>query len=403
MRNVGERRTYITARLSILAAVVLYGAPLSARVPDFTFIQATDVHTPMAQSKQVLGAAKDQGEIDLTAYGIKAPAPSFAIATGDLTEFGGGSGWWPQYLSYYDGWKIPVYHSLGNHDNTWHSEMRDMRKAGQKPYYSFDSHDCHFICLMSATPQDPRPSFGEEQIVWLRDDLKKVSKQTPIFAFFHHPLGCTEYASPYDWYRLLDELRPYNLAAIFAGHYHSIRYVPVAGIDQIVGGTTFGENAGLTFISVKDEILRVAYQREGKTSPDEKMLEKSIAPKPDYPRIRLTVSRSKAGKSGYAINAEISTDRTIDSAAYTVDDEWTADLKPDEDRKRWTASQPVDKLLNGQHFVRVTFKSGQDEFTKSQTFEARDYVGSTTASSWRVYLSAASKATATIYDGVVFV
>ncbi len=287
------KRPALFLRLVLLVSTtVLLAAgaqPRASAVEDFTFIQATDIHTPMSQSRDVLGLLAGKGEVDLAAYGIKVPSPSFAIATGDLTEFGGGNGWWEEYLDYWKPSGLKVYHALGNHDNTWHSLLKQLRGIGQGPYYSFDAHGCHFICLMSATIQDPRPSFGEDQIVWLREDLKKVSPETPVFVYFHHPIGGSEFCSPYDWHRVLDELRPYNVALVMTGHSHGTVARVSAGVDEVIGGTTFGANAGLTYVSVQDRVLRVAYRRAEQPSPMEARLEKPIPARSRYPEITLDV------------------------------------------------------------------------------------------------------------------
>ena len=152
----------------------------------------------MAQSQATLSNVPGLGEINLAPFGVSVPKPGFAMATGDLTEFGGGSGWWETYLSYWKNCGLPVYPKLGNHDNTWHANIKPLRDLGFAPCYSFDRHQCHFVGLMTPTAQDPRPSVGEEELLWLKKDLKKVRPETPVFVFFHHPLPGSEFASRYD-------------------------------------------------------------------------------------------------------------------------------------------------------------------------------------------------------------
>ena len=72
------------------------GAEQGTAVPDFTFIQASDVHAPMAQSKTTIARIPSLGEIDLAPFSVKVPKPGFVIVTGDMNEFGGGSGWWAE-------------------------------------------------------------------------------------------------------------------------------------------------------------------------------------------------------------------------------------------------------------------------------------------------------------------
>ncbi|MCC6484798.1 MAG: PQQ-binding-like beta-propeller repeat protein [Armatimonadetes bacterium] len=402
------RRLAITAASVFALGVCMAPAQSAPGAPDFTFIQASDVHTPMEQSRQIIGQIKDLGpEVDLQAYGIRVLRPTFAIVTGDCTEFGGGNGWWTEYLSYWKDSGLTVYSSPGNHDNTWHAQLKNLRDTGLGAYYSFNRDGCHFISLNSPTIQDPRPSFGEEQIVWLRNDLRKVSKETPVFIFFHHPLEGTEFASRYDWYRVVDLLRPYNVALVLTGHYHNFRAETPAGLNEIIGGSTFGPNAGLMFVSVKDGVLRAAYQKSGQNAPLEKVLEKKLADRSSYPTIDLKVdevsaSRNKAAAPQLRIEARVKGAPVLTEALYTIDDDFNGDLKLSGNAA--VGLVPVDKLLPGAHYVRVTFKADKEEFSRSAAFtKSSGPKGSPGTRRWRHYLAAASKNTPTIAGDRVYV
>jgi outer membrane protein assembly factor BamB len=372
-------------------------------IPDFTFIQASDVHAPMPQSKASLSRVAGLGEIDFAPFGLKVPKPSFAIVTGDLNEFGGGSGWWEQYLSYWKGCGIPVHHALGNHDNTWHANIKPLRDLGQAPYYSFDEHGCHFVCLLTATPQDPRPSVGEEEILWLQKDLEKISTSTPVFVFFHHPLPGSEFASRYDYDRLLDVLHPYNTVLLMAGHSHGHVHRMVEGIDQTTGGSTFGPNAGFAVISLKDGVLREAYWKADQPAADLKLLEKTIPAQSSYPRVEIRSPAFRAsGGTTLSVSARLSGPVAAEKATYTIDDEMEGELKLSGQAPTWTASGSADlsKLLPGAHYLRVDFSKGSEHYTRSTEFF---FESESQPTAWRGYLAASSKVTPAIADGVVYV
>jgi outer membrane protein assembly factor BamB len=356
----------------------------------------------MAQSKATLSRIAGLGEIDLAPFGLKVPKPSFAIVTGDLTEFGGGSGWWAEYRSYWNGCGIPVYHGLGNHDNTWHANIKPLRDLGLGPYYSFDQHECHFVSLMTATAQDPRPSVGEEEILWLKKDLEKVGAATPVFVFFHHPLGGTEFASRYDYDRLLDVLRGCNTVLLMAGHSHGHVYRQVGGMDQTTGGSTFGPTAGFAIISVKDGMLREAYWKAGQPAPDLKLIEKAIPDKSSYPRIEISSPRFResAGNT-LSVSAGLSGPVQVEKVTCTVDDEVESELKLAGQAPAWTASGRADlsKLLPGAHYLRVSFVKGGQHYVRSTEFF---FEPTNQPTAWRTYLAASSKATPAIADGVVY-
>ena len=82
-----ERPRMKICALTALAALALIApgtaAEGGAAVPDFTFLQASDVHAPRQDSKLNISRMSGLGEIDLTLFGVKVPKPGFVIATGD--------------------------------------------------------------------------------------------------------------------------------------------------------------------------------------------------------------------------------------------------------------------------------------------------------------------------------
>ena len=395
--------------LSFAAMVILLsrapcgGGETGTAIPDFTFLQASDVHAPMVHSQATISRIAGLGEIDLAPFGLKVPKPSFVIVTGDMNEFGGGNGGWEEYLAYWKGLAIPVYHELGNHDNTWRANLKSLRDIGLGPFYSFDKSGCHFVGLMTATLQDPRPSVGEEEIIWLQKDLAKVGTATPIFVFFHHPLPGSEFASRYDYDRLLDVLHPYNTVLLMAGHSHGHVHGMVEGIDQTTGGSTFGPTAGFAVISVKNGVLREAYWKAGELAPGLKLLEKPIPARSSYPEveIRSPAFRSSGG-STLTVSARLSGPFAMEKATYTVDDEMTGELKLTGEAPTSTASGSgnLSQLLPGAHCLRVDFAKGGEHYTRSTEFF---FEPTNQPTAWRTYLAASSKVTPAIAHGVVYV
>jgi len=386
-----------------LAMLLGAAGPLGA-VPDFTFIQVSDIHAPRAESQETI--AKIPGllgqEVNLKAYNVTVPAPSFIITTGDLDEFGSGLDYWPQFMSYWDNCKVPIYHELGNHDNTWHAGMKHLRELGYGPWYSFNKSGCHFIGLMSPTCQDPRPSFGEEELLWLKQDLKNVSPGTPIFVYFHHPLVTDgEFASRYDWDRMLDILRPYNLTLLLTGHSHSAAPVPIAETNQIMGGSPFGGEPGFMFISVKDDVLRCAYWTVADSAANKKVLEQPISLRPAYPKITIASPKhQQTYGASLSVSATIAA-QAVEAASYTIDEEQNGALSVAGTPGKFIASGQVDtsKLMSGAHYMRVIFKSGGKEYSHSLEFFVEKPVHCV---AWRQYMASSSKVTPAIASGVVY-
>lgn len=392
---------------AVCCAVMLMGSWAGAQaVQDFTFIHVSDLHFPRDDSAQTLKLLRGVGEseVDLRAFGLTVPAPSFIVASGDLVEFSGGNGWWESYINAFEGVNLPVFQALGNHDNTWQAMANTLRGVGQAPYYSFEAHGCKFVVLNSATYQDPRPSYGEEQLVWLRKEMEGVSQDTPVFMVFHHPLEGREFSSSYDWRRVLDTMRPYNVVTAHVGHYHSVTANRKQGVDEIIGGSTFGPNSGFAFISVKDGVVRAAYQRIAMDAPEEKMLEKPLVPVVRYPEISIH-KPAASGKTmlPIEISATLSGRDDITSATFTINDkeDLSGALELTREEDLWVAAgQFTGALLPGSHFLTVEFKSQGESYSRSTQFFIEPE-GSPTV--WRKYLEAASKATPIVNNGVVYI
>lgn len=95
---------------------------------------------------------------------------------------------------------LPIISCIGNHD-VWHPE-KGMFDDGKKwaseqlkvtrPYFSFDKNGWHIIVLDSV--QSGRDGTGymawldEEQLRWLKNDLRETPSQTPILIASHIPI-----------------------------------------------------------------------------------------------------------------------------------------------------------------------------------------------------------------------
>lgn len=283
----------------------------------FTFIQVSDLHVPHADSISFIRSLKDIKPVYLAPYQVTSTAPEFAIATGDLTEFGGGA--WQDYVAACNDTSLPWYHLAGNHDQTWFNVRPDIRKIHKAPYYSFDRHGCHFIVLDSATPQDPRPTFGREEIEWLKADLAKIVPDVPLFVFCHHPLGGTEFISSYEQSRVLDLLRPYNVVAFVAGHYHRPRLIEYQGFQVIVGGQGYGEPGGYNVFFIDGGYLWVAYRRVKDPEAATALLQKKIGGENRAP-VQFPLVRAESTVGGTWLHLEYLIDAEVKSAELTIDD-----------------------------------------------------------------------------------
>jgi len=376
------------------------GIPALA-VPDFSFIQCSDVHAPFGKD-EVMVRLRNLGPVYLAPYDVTAPAPSFVLVTGDLTEFGGGNGAWETYLRYWQGFSIPIYHVPGNHDNTWDCLRPRLRALQGGTYFSFDFNGCHFVGFDTATPQDPRPTLGREGLRWLQRDLAGIPPDTPVFLFLHHPIPSQEFASDYETDRLLDLLRPYRVALLLVGHGHNVSRLDADGIDAVMGGTTFGENAGCNVISVQEDTLRVAYLKRPEAAATVPLLEKPLMGRLPYPRILIRSPVAKGVTARDAITISATAEGLPGSGAqgsYLLDGLQKGDL---------TAQGPVFQAtvqtagwIPGAHWLRITFTlpDGRSYHRSTHFYLERGPV----QARWRTFLDGSSQCPPTVAGDTVYV
>ncbi|MBN1900991.1 metallophosphoesterase, partial [Candidatus Sumerlaeota bacterium] len=132
----------------------------------FSFVQMSDSHIGYTEGNydttNVANELKTLGKVSMATYGFESPPPSFAIHSGDFTEYG--QEYWTLLMNIFSDMPFPIYFVQGNHDSTWSScKERIREKYGSTPY-AFDHYDrgerFHFACLNSPIIQSPRAGFA---------------------------------------------------------------------------------------------------------------------------------------------------------------------------------------------------------------------------------------------------
>jgi len=242
------RRGFI--RLSASAAAGVYFSGLFKIVsaaepqPSFTFAYISDTHL-YARSPEHRFIRNFERAID-DANSLE-PQPDFILFGGDLAQLGQKEELelGKEILSRL---KAKTYMMVGEHD--WYLDMGEKwRELFGKDRYSFDHKGIHFVVLNSVIEEDfwtarkmspmermktvagldnsvqGRFMVGEEQRAWLKDDLAKVKKDTPLIVFSHSPLY--KYYRPWNfWTEDADEvqaiLTPYEKVTVIHGHTHQV-------------------------------------------------------------------------------------------------------------------------------------------------------------------------------------
>jgi 3',5'-cyclic AMP phosphodiesterase CpdA len=253
LKNTGA--TVMASALPISLVKVAFGAKNPAK--DFTFGYISDAHIQQIEGSKFVrnwdvGLIRAVQEANLLT-----PRPDFFFFGGDLAQLGKKEEL-DHGLEIMSKLRGKVYYVIGEHDyyldlgKYWESKISPL-------WYSFDHKGVHFIVLNSiltydkwthknwADPMDrmlamarldnPEGSpflVGEKQREWLKKDLEKVDKSTPIVLCSHSPIqkiykGWNFWTDDAEAVQTL--LRPFNKVSVIYGHVHQIQYNQIGNIS----------------------------------------------------------------------------------------------------------------------------------------------------------------------------
>lgn len=177
----------------------------AARGADtFSFVHITDIHLGGHAT-----AAEFREDLDRI-YDEVGDETAFVAATGDLTELGTREAF-AEYLEAVEGYPLPIYPGIGNHDDGDSVALGDHFNDALGPvYYSFDYGPVHFVVYDGVGHTWRVPDHQE---AWVRANLDAVPSETPVVFFLHYPWGDTFY----------NRFRDDRVIASLSGHWHCCR------------------------------------------------------------------------------------------------------------------------------------------------------------------------------------
>ncbi len=235
--------------------------PVPDESPTFTFLVFGDRTSGKPEGLSVLADAVHDANL---------LEPDFVITVGDMVQGYTHEPIWVQQAKDFkrvmDKLVCPWFPVVGNHDVTWRGPQGTPRPVGQNEglfetpfgplWYACAHKNCWFIALFS---DEGDPVTGEKghdkpelqrmsaaQFEWLRDTLAKAHNADHVFVFLHQPRWLKGVYGD-DWDHVHELLKSAgNVSAVFAGHYHRMRYEgPQDGIEYIMLATTGGNQDGL--------------------------------------------------------------------------------------------------------------------------------------------------------------
>jgi Icc protein len=273
--------------------------------PDqFSFAFLTDIHLTYGRSAPE-GFAKAINTVNKL-------NPDFVLTGGDLildaleTPYESVDSLYDLYLEMIKGFKMQVYNTIGNHEHfglylrnevdTGFSEYgkRMYEHRIGKRYYSFDYKGWHFMVLDAVGIRPDREYIGlidDKEIEWIKSDLQKIDKKTPIAISVHIPFITAQtqltdgslasnpaYLVINNARDVLLLFREYNLKLVLQGHLHFLEDIYVnEDVHFITGGAVSGKwwnnkptdypEEGFVLVKVKGEEIDWDYIDYGWTPP----------------------------------------------------------------------------------------------------------------------------------------
>jgi 3',5'-cyclic-AMP phosphodiesterase len=260
MKLVYDRRSFLkTSTVAVGAAALpmtLVELAFAKPSDTFTFAYISDSHIQHIHGTEFV-RNWDRGLLRAVAEtNLLTPRPDFVIFGGDLAQLGTKAelDHGAELLSKLSG---KVYHVMGEHD--YYLDLGAYwSKLFGKQYYSFDHKGVHFVVLNSILTYDewtfkrwptaeqrmaemagldnPNGSpfmVGDPQRAWLKSDLAKVKKATPVVVLSHSPLqkiykGWNFWTEDAEQVQAL--LAPFDMVTVLYGHVHQIQYNQIGNI-----------------------------------------------------------------------------------------------------------------------------------------------------------------------------
>lgn len=248
--------------LILLCSLIIFTGCKKKNRDSFSVAFLTDIHLHEANNAvEGLSQALDS---------VNALKPDFIITGGDLImdalgqTYGRADSLYNMYEEAIKKAGCPVYNTMGNHEiygiysksgadrsNAEFGEKMFEKRMGY-PYTSFDHKGWKFFIINSIEDTGRDSYIGKidsVQVEWLKAELAKTDKTTPIAISTHIPfitantqkyegstLANDSSTVVYNSKEVLDLFAGYNLKLVLQGHLHTIEDICIDGIHFITGG-----------------------------------------------------------------------------------------------------------------------------------------------------------------------
>jgi 3',5'-cyclic AMP phosphodiesterase CpdA len=222
-----------TAHAKTMSA--LLGRSTGEAPSPFSIVQLSDTHVGFNGPPDPLGTAAFERAVEMV--NALSPQPDLILFTGDLTHDSEDSAEHAKRFGKFKeiAGRLRVQKRFfvpGEHDAALDGGTLFREHLGET-HRSFDHKGVHFVALDNVS--SGRPAVGKEQLAWLRTDLARYSKETPIVIFTHRPLF--DLKPEWEWFTsdgdaVMNLLAPYDAATVLYGHIHRENHATLANVQH---------------------------------------------------------------------------------------------------------------------------------------------------------------------------
>jgi Icc protein len=230
----------------VLGAEGVVRATASAAPGTFSFVQISDSH--IGYTGPANGDVR--GTLEKAVAGINAMPnqPAFVIHTGDVTHLSKAAEF-DDARAILSTLRAPMITIPGEHDVIGAEGPKRFaasfgrKDASARGWSSWDQGGVHFVALINVGEGETMGVLGDEQLVWLKNDLAARKPETPLVVFGHVPLFAV--APEWGWTtadgtKAIAMLRRFAAVTVLNGHIHQV-------VEQTDGSIRFATARSTAF------------------------------------------------------------------------------------------------------------------------------------------------------------
>ena len=192
----------------------------------FSFVQISDSHIGFNKPANPDVTATLQAAVEK--INALESNPEFILHTGDLTH-GANPAEFDTLSHVIQGARRDVFYVPGEHDTSADDGKAYLERFGKntkgRGWYSFDHKGVHFVGLSNVQVLEGMGTLGQDQLTWLKDDLRGRSASNPIVIFAHIPLWAVYPQwgwGTQDSAEALSYLKTFGSVTVLNGHIHQV-------------------------------------------------------------------------------------------------------------------------------------------------------------------------------------